>query len=92
MFDSFVTPWTVVHQDPLSTGFLRQEYWSGLPFLTSGDLPDPEIEPMSPVWQVDSSTLCHLGSPYTVFTGKLKNFQHSFDNEQCLPYSLILKS
>ena len=40
----FVTPWTVAHQAPLSMGFFRQEYWSGLPFLTPGDLPDPGVE------------------------------------------------
>ena len=45
--DSFVT-WTVARQAPLSMGFPRQEYWSGLPFLSSGNLPDPGIEPMSP--------------------------------------------
>ena len=39
----FVTPWTVAHQATLSMGFSRQEYWSGLPFLSS-DLPDPRIE------------------------------------------------
>ena len=44
----FVTPWTVVYQDPLSMGFSRQEYWSGLPFPSPGDLPDPGIEPRSP--------------------------------------------
>ena len=45
MSDSFVTPWTVAHQAPLSMGFPRQEYWSGLPFLSPGDLPNPGIEP-----------------------------------------------
>ena len=40
----FVTPWTVAHQVPLSMEFPRQEYWSRLPFPTSGDLPDPGIE------------------------------------------------
>ena len=45
---SFVTPWTEVLKAPLSMGFSRQEYWSGLPFPPSGDLPDPGIEPMSP--------------------------------------------
>ena len=45
----FVTPWTVAHQAPLSMGFSWQEYWSGLPFPPPGDLPNPEIEPMSPV-------------------------------------------
>ena len=44
----FVTPWTVAHQAPLSMGFSRQEYWSGLPFPSPGDLPDPGIEPRSP--------------------------------------------
>ena len=39
-----VTPWTVVHQVPLSMGFFRQEYWSGLPGPPLGDLPDPGIE------------------------------------------------
>ena len=45
----FVAPWTAACQAPLSMGFPRQEYWSGLPFPSSGDLPDPKIEPVSPV-------------------------------------------
>jgi len=48
MSDS-VIPWTVAHQDPLSMEFFRQEYWSGLPFPSPGDLPNPVIKPMSPV-------------------------------------------
>jgi len=44
----FTTPWTVTHQTPLSIGFPRQEYWSELPCLSPGDLPDPGIIPMSP--------------------------------------------
>ena len=48
MFDSFATPWTVAAQAPLSIGFSRQEYWSGLPFPSPGDLPDPGSEPESP--------------------------------------------
>ena len=48
MFDSFVTPWGIVHQAPLSMGFPRQEYWSGLLFPSPGDLPDPGTEPASP--------------------------------------------
>ena len=50
----FVTPWTVAYQAPLSIGFSRQEYWSGLPFPSPGDLPDPGIEPGSSALQVDS--------------------------------------
>ena len=42
--DTFVTPWTVAHQAPLSMGFSRQEYWSGLPFPPPGDLPNPGTE------------------------------------------------
>ena len=45
MFD-FVTPWAVAHQAPLSMGFSRQEYWSGLPFPSLGDLPHPGIDLM----------------------------------------------
>ena len=43
----FVTLWTVAHQAPLSMGFSRQEYWSGLPCTPPGDIPDPGIEPES---------------------------------------------
>ena len=43
----FVTPWTVARQGPLSMGFSRQEYWSGLPFPPPGDLPEPRIKPIS---------------------------------------------
>ena len=48
MSNSFATPWTVAHQAPLSMGFSRQEYWSGLPFPSPGDLPDTGIKPVSP--------------------------------------------
>ena len=50
----FVTPWSVAHQAPLSLGFSRQEYRSGLPFLSPGDLPNPGIELRSPTLQADS--------------------------------------
>ena len=50
----FVTAWPVVHQAPLSMGFSKQEYWSGLPFPSPGDLPHPGTEPESPELQVDS--------------------------------------
>ena len=44
----FGIPWTAAYQVPPSMGFSRQEYWSGLPFPSPGDLPDPGIEPGSP--------------------------------------------
>ena len=50
------TPWTVAHQAPPSMGISRQEYWSGLPFPSPGDLPDPGIEPRSPALQADTLT------------------------------------
>ena len=50
----FATPWTVARQPPLSMEFSRQEYWSGLPFPSPADLPDPGIEPRSPALQADS--------------------------------------
>ena len=49
-------PWTLAHQAPPSMGFSRQEYWSGLPFPSPGDLPDPGIEPRSPTLQADALT------------------------------------
>ena len=51
---TLATSWTVACQAPLSMGFSRQEYWSGLPFPSPGDLPDPGIEPRSPTFQADA--------------------------------------
>ena len=59
----FATPWTVAHQAPLSVGFSRQEYWSGLPFPSPGDLPDPGIEPRSPASRADTLTSEPPGKP-----------------------------
>ena len=52
----FATPWTVAYQASPSVGFSRQEYWSGLPFPSPGDLPDPGIEPRSPTLEADALT------------------------------------
>ena len=60
-------PWTVAHQAPLSMGFSRQEYWSGLPCPPPGDLPNPGMEPTSPEspgLQVNFLPLCYQGSLY----------------------------
>ena len=50
----FATPWTVAYQAPPSMGVSREEYWSGLPFPSPGDLPDPGMEPRSPALQADA--------------------------------------
>ena len=59
----FVTPWTVAYQAPPSMGFSWQEYWSGLPFPSPGDLPDPGIETGSPTLQADALLSEPPGSP-----------------------------
>ena len=62
----FATPWTVVHQASPSMGFSRQEYWSRLPVPSPGDLPDPGIEPRSPMLQADTLTSEPPGKPNIV--------------------------
>ena len=59
-------PVTVAHQPPLPMGFSRQEYWSGLPFPSPGDLPDPGIEPRSPTLQADALTSELPGKPLVI--------------------------
>jgi len=66
--DFFATSWTVACQAPLSMGFSRQDYWNGLPFPSSEDLPNPGIESASPTWQEDSLLLSHQGSPRIMVT------------------------
>ena len=78
----FATPWTVAYQALLSMGFYRQEYWSGLPFPSPGDLPNPGIEPISPVassLQADSLLL----EP----SGPLQNGYYSLLHGGCLPWN-----
>ena len=59
----FVTPWTVAHQAHPSMGFSRQEYWSGLPFPSPGNLPNPGIEPGSPTLRADALLSEPPGNP-----------------------------
>ena len=59
----FATPWTVAHQAPLSLGFPRQEYCSGLPFPFPGDLPEPGIKPMSLMSPALADVFFTLGKP-----------------------------
>ena len=63
MSDPFATPWTVVHQVSLFLGFPRQAYWSGLPFPSPGDLPEPGIQPASPELPGGFSTTEPPGKP-----------------------------
>ena len=69
-----VTPWTVAYQAPPSMGFSRQECWSGLPFPSPGDLPNPGIEPGSPSLQADALPSEPPGKPkgFLGFQGTLQ--------------------
>ena len=64
MSDSLVTPWIVACQAPLSMEFPRQEYWSGLPFPSPGDLLDPEIKPKTPALTGGFFTTESPGKPW----------------------------
>ena len=63
----FATPWTVAYQAPLSMEFSRQVYWSGFPFPSPGDLPDPGIEPGSPASQADTLPSEPSGKPNMLY-------------------------
>ena len=84
-----VNQWTVACQAPLSKEFSRQEYWSGLPFHSPGDLPNPGIEPRSPAWQADSL----LSEPPPVrwcFNSRRCFAPHLMKRQSLLPHSLNL--
>ena len=68
----FATPWTVVHQAPLSVGFSRQGYWSGLPFPSPGDLPDPGTELGLLHCRQMLYPLSHQGSPWKLLRGTIE--------------------
>ena len=70
----FVTLWTVAYKAPPSMGFSRQEYWSGLPFTSPGDLPDPGIEPRSPAFQADALPSKPPGKPH-LYLNQLANYE-----------------
>ena len=69
---TLATPWTVACQTPLSMGFSRQRYWSGSPFPSPEDLPDPGIEPRAPALQADSLL--------TELQGKIKKMIYMWQN------------
>ena len=88
MSDSF-QPWrTIARQASLSMEFPRLGYWSGLPFPSPGDLPKPEIEPMSPALQVDSLSSEPLWKPMNTGVGSLSLLQGIFPTQK-LNWSLL---
>ena len=99
----FVTPWTIAHQIPLSTGFSRQEYWSGLPCPPPEDLPNQRIEPVSPAspaLQADSLLLSHQGNlnsgvhvslPVTVSSGYMPSSRIAAPCGSFIPSCSFLK-
>ena len=86
----FETPWIIVRQAPLSMKFSRQEYWSGLPFTSPGDLPDPGIKPRSPVFQADAlpsePPLFSSSSCYFKGTHRLRTHSH-YPKSLCCQHS-----
>ena len=77
----FATPWTVTHQAPLSMGFSRQEYWSGVPFPSPGNLPNPGIKPRSLALQTGTLTSEPPGKPNIVNNNnnsKIAKFHYIF--------------
>ena len=76
---------TVAHQDPLSMRFPRQEYWSGLPFPSPGDLPDPRIEPVSLALQASSLLTEPPGKSVLVATSSF------YVTENIIPFAFVLK-
>ena len=81
-----MTPWTVAHQTPLSTGFSRQEYWIGLPFPSPGDLPDPGTKPRSPTLQADSLPT-ELGGKPKVKMKVAQSCPTLFSSMDCSPWN-----
>ena len=78
------------YQAPLSMGFSRQEYQSGLPFPSPGDLPEPELKPVSSALQAGSFLLCHWGSPLGLCPNFLLLYRHQSHWNKAYPNYPIL--
>ena len=78
----FATPWILAHQAPLSMGFSRQEYWSGQPVPSPGELPDSGIEPGSAALQADSLPAEAQGKPKNTGVGSLSLLQWIFPTQE----------
>ena len=81
----FATPWMAAYQAPRSMGFSRQEYWSGLPFPSPGDLPNPGIEPRSPALQTDALPSEPPGKTLAFFNNKTSKLYPQHRNI-CVPF------
>jgi len=88
----FVTPWTVACQAPLSVGFSRQEYWSGLPFPPPGDLPNPGIEPISPVSPALAGGFFTTSATWEAHVCVLTSCTFSWEKERCYLSALSLST
>ena len=77
-----MSPWTVAHQAPLSTGILQQQYWTGLPCPSPRDLPNPAIEPWSPALQADSLPSEPPEKPKKTGVGNLSLLQGNFPSQE----------
>ena len=86
----FATPWTVAHQAPLSIGFSRQEYWSGLPCPPPRGIPNPGIEPRSPTLQAESLLSEPPGKPENTTVGSLSLLHGIFLTQESNPLLLCL--
>ena len=82
----FATPWMVAYEASLSMGFSWQEYWSGLPFPSPGDLPDPGIEPGSPSLQADALPSEPPGKPQNNWD-RIEQKQSELGNNSSLEFS-----
>ena len=84
----FATPWTVAYQDPESMGFSRQEYWSGVPFPSPGDLPNPGIKPGPPALQADALLSEIPGKKLTVKAIQCVSESRSVMSDSLRPHGL----
>ena len=85
----FLTPWTVAHEAPPSMEFSSQEYWSGFPFPSPGDLPDPGIEPRSPTLQAEALTSEPPGKPQVLKCTTWMQFQKQQNDLYLFPRQAI---
>ena len=79
----FGTPWTVAYQAPQFMEFSRQEYWTGLPFPSPGDLPNPGIEPTSPALQAGALRPEPPGKPVRTKLGLINYWSHDLISKEC---------